>query len=223
MIALEPVPALRMKPEYGPTLGRLLAPRWRAASRLTRAAVVGAGVALVAVLLGAFLTLENSSYSRGGSVPFSFSYRDLYRTAPDADGFVKIQSRWHGGALKYSYAVGPLRLPRYTGEVSGEMPLYAVGFIRTLRARYEDFELRGEGKTRVNNTLTGYEVVYTADVEGRRMFGRDVLLVPPHRGAREGVVVTMLTAPKASAQVQSPLEVGETGVLLKPIKTFTFG
>jgi hypothetical protein len=215
--------ALRMKPEYGPTLGRLLAPRWRAASRLTRAAAGVAGVALVAVLVGAFLTLENSSYSHGGSVPFSFSYRDLYRTTPDPNGFVKLQSRWHGGELKYSYAVGPLRLPRYTGEASAEMSLYAVGFIHTLSARYEDFELRGEGKTRVNNTLTGYEVLYTADVEGQPVYGRDVLLLPPREGAREGVVVTMLTAPKANAQVESPIEVGETGVLLKPMKTFTFG
>ena len=55
------------------------------------------------------------------------------------------------------------------------------------------------------------------------MYGRDVLLLPPREGAREGVVVMMLTAPKASAQVQSPIEVGETGVLLKPMKTFTFG
>jgi hypothetical protein len=223
MIAAAEMAALRMKPEYGPTLGRLLAPRWRAASRPRRAAVLAAGVALVAVLLGAFLTLENSSYSRGGSVPFSFSYRDLYRTAPDPGGFVKVQSRWHGGALKYSYAVGPLRVPHYTGEVSAALPLYAVGFIRMLSGRYDDFELRAEGKTRINNTLTGYEVVYTADVEGRTMYGRDVLLLPPRAGAREGVVVTMLTAPTASAQVQSPLEVGETGVLLKPMKTFTFG
>jgi hypothetical protein len=215
--------ALRMKPEYGPTLGRLLAPRWRAASRLKRAAVLAAGVASLALLLGAFLTLENSSYSHGGSVPFSFSYRDLYRTAPDPDGFVKLQSRWDGGELKYSYAVGPLRLPRYTGEASVEMSLYALGFIHTLSAHYEDFELRGEGKTRVSTTLTGYEVLYTAEVEGHSMYGRDVLLLPPREGAREGVIVTMLTAPKASAQVQSPIEVGETGVLLKPMKTFTFG
>ncbi len=215
--------ALRMKPEYGPTLGRLLAPRWRAASLLTRVTVGAAGVALVAVLVGAFLTLENSSYSHGGSVPFSFSYRDLYRTAPDRGGFVKLQSRWHGGELKYSYAVGPLRLPPYTGEASAAVPLYAVGFIHTLSARYEDFHLRGEGKTRVSTTLTGYEVLYTADVEGRPMYGRDVLLLPPRQGAREGVVVTMLTAPRASAQVESPIEVGETGVLLKPMKTFTFG
>ena len=55
------------------------------------------------------------------------------------------------------------------------------------------------------------------------MYGRDVLLLPPRAGAREGVVVRMLTAPTASAQVQSPMEVGETGVLLKPLKSFTFG
>ena len=52
------------------------------------------------------------------------------------------------------------------------------------------------------------------------MYGRDVLLLPPHAGAREGVVVTMLTAPTASAQVQSPIEVGETGVLLRPMKLY---
>jgi hypothetical protein len=223
MIAAAEMAALRMKPEYGPTLGRLLAPRWHAASRLRRATVLVAGVALVAVLLGAFLTLENSSYSHGGRVPFSFSYRDLYRTAPDPGGFAKIQSRWHGGALKYSYAVGPLRLPRYTGEASAALALYAVGYIRRLRARDDEFELRAEGKTRINNTLTGYEVAYTTDVEGRPMYGRDVLLLPPRAGAREGVVVRMLTAPTASAQVQSPIEVGETGVLLKPMKSFTFG
>jgi hypothetical protein len=33
----------------------------------------------------------------------------------------------------------------------------------------------------------------------------------------------MLTSPAASAQVSGPLEVAETGVLLRPLKTFTFG
>jgi hypothetical protein len=215
--------ALRMKPEYGPTLGRLLAPRWHAASRLARAAVLAAALALLGALVAAGLTLENSSYSRGGSVPFSFSYSDLYRTAPERGGFVRVRSLWHGGELKYSFAVAPLLLPRYTGELTAEIPLYAMSFIRTLSASYPKFELRGEGKTRVNNTLTGYDVLFTAYVEGRRIYGRVVLLLPPRAGAREGVVVTMLTAPKASAQVQSPFEVGETGVLLRPLKTFAFG
>jgi hypothetical protein len=217
--------ALPMKQEYGPTLGRLLAPRWHAASRLARAAVLAAGVVLVAVLVAAALTLENSSFSHGGSVPFSFSYRDLYRVAPERGGYVRVQSRWPDGSLKYSYAVDPLRLPRYDGELWSELPLYATSFIRTLSESYRDFELRGEGKSRVNNTLTGYQVLFRANVEGHEMYGRDVLLLPPPQraGVRGGVVVAMLTSPTASAQVTSPMEVGETGVLLRPLKTFAFG
>jgi hypothetical protein len=215
--------AVPMKPEYGPTLGRLLAPRWHAASRVARVAVIAAGVTLVALLVAAGLTLENASYSRGGSVPFSFSYRDLYRVAPEAGGYVRVQSRWADGSLKYSYAVGPLRLPPYTGELSGEIPLYATGFIQALSERDRDFELRGQGKSRVSNTLTGYQVVYTTVVDGQELFGRDVLLLPERAGVREGVVIVLLTSPMASAQVASPMEVGETGVLLRPLKTFAFG
>jgi hypothetical protein len=49
------------------------------------------------------------------------------------------------------------------------------------------------------------------------------LLVPERAGERDGVNIRMLTSPTASAQVSSPLEVGETGVLLRPLKTFLFG
>jgi hypothetical protein len=212
-----------MKPEYGPTLGRLLSPRWNAASRLARAALIGAAVALVALLLATGLTLENAHYAHGGPVPFSFSYRGLYRVAPERGGYVKVQSGLGDGALKYSYAVDPLRLPPYTGALSGELPIYAASYIRTLRGRYRDFALRGEGKTRISNTLTGYQVAYWADVEGRQLYARDVLLVPERAGQREGVDIRMLTSPTASAQVKTPLEVGETGVLLRPLKTFLFG
>ncbi len=212
-----------MKPEYGPTLGRLLAPRWRAASRPARAAAIAAGVALAVALLAAGLTLENASYSHGGPVPFSFSYRYLYRVAPDPGGYVKVQSRWTDGALKYSYAVDPLRLPPYSGGLSGELPIYAAGYIRTLASRHPDFALRGEGKSRISNTLTGYQIAYSAQVEGQEMYVREVLLLPERAGVREGVDVVMLTSPTASSQVTGPLEVGATGVLLRPLKTFSFG
>lgn len=218
--------ALPMKPEYGPTLGRLLAPRWRAASRLARAAAIAAGVAVLAALVAATLTLENASYSHGGRVPFSFSYRDLYRTAPEPGGYVRIQSRWPDGALTYSYAVDPLLLPAYSDELTAEMPVYATGFIRAFGRRFRDFELRGEGKTKLANTLTaltGYQVLFTTDVEGQTMYGRAVLLLPPRARAREGVVMVMLTAANASAQIAAPMEVGTTGVLMKPMKSFTFG
>ncbi len=99
----------------------------------------------------------------------------------------------------------------------------ATGYIHALGGRLRGFELRGEGKTRVNNTRIGYQVLYTTDVEGEEMYGRDVLLLPERAGAREGVVMSMLTSPTASTQVSSPMEVGETGVLLRPLKTFAFG
>ena len=214
--------AVPIKPEYGPTLGRLLSPRWRAATPTARRVLTGAGVLLVAALVAAVLTLENATFSHDGRVPFSFAYRSLYRVAPDPGGYVKIQRRRSGGALEDSYAVAPLSLPAYSGELSGELPVYAAGYIRALQQRYTGFVLRGEGKTRVN-AVPAYQVLYTATVEGRTMYGRDVLLLPERAGAREGVDIVMLTSPTANAQVDSPLEVASTGVLLRPLKTFTFG
>ncbi len=215
------MPAIPLKPEYGPTLGRLLAPRWHAASKLAQTIVIVAGVGLLALVVGAGLTLENAHYSRGGPVPLSFSYRDLYRTAPAQGEYVRVR-RPINGPLKDSFAVGPLRLPPYTGGLSGELPLYASFYIAGLSRRYRGFVLRGEGKTKVN-TVPAYDIAYTARIEGRTVYGRDVLLLPERSGVRTGVHIVMLSAPKADAQVDSPLLVGTTGVLERPLETFTFG
>jgi hypothetical protein len=213
--------AVPMRPEYGPTLGRLLEPRWRAASRLVRAAVI-AGLAMLVLLAAALaLQLQSAGYSHGGRVPFGFKYKGLYRTAPDAGAYVKVQSRDGADVPRYSYEVYPLTLPPYAGSASGALPSYATGYIAALRARSSDFELRGEGKTRVN-TVPGYQVLYTTRVDGREMYGRDVLLVPPREGARAGVTIAMLTAADATKEVKAPSEVASTGVLLRPLKTFTF-
>jgi hypothetical protein len=214
--------AVPIKPEYGPTLGRLLSPRWRAARPLTRALVLVACAGALALVIGAVLTLENAHYSHGGPVPFGFSYRSLYRVTPDPGGYVKLARHRGDGSLEDSFAVEPLTLPPYTGSLSGELPLYAEGYIRSLQQRYRDFVLRGEGKTRVN-TVPAYDVFYTARVEGQTMWGRDVLLLPETPGARRGVEIVMLTSPSANAQVTSPLEVAGAGVLLRPLKTFSFG
>jgi hypothetical protein len=217
------VGAVPIKPEYGPTLGRLLSPRWRAAPRLVRGLVLGACAALVVLVVAAVLTLENAHYAHGGRVPFSFSYRSLYRTAPDPGGYVKVTRRRPDGRLEDSFAVAPLRLPPYAGELSGELPVYAARYVTALEHRYRGFELGSEGKTRIN-TIPGYQVVYTATVEGQTMWGRDVLLLPPNRrGVRDGVQITMLTSPTADPKVKSPVEIASDGVLLRPVKTFRFG
>ena len=212
--------SIPIKPRYGPTLPSMLAPSWQRASRATRAVVLTGGVVLVAVLAGAVLTLLNSSYGHGGAQPFHFSYRGLYRTAPEDGGFVRLQSHSSSGKLEYSFAVNPLRLPPYQGSVLAEVPLYAAAYIRELARRYPDFVLRGEGKTRLNSKLGGYQVAYTRTVAGRKMLGRNVLLVHERPGERNGVEVVMLTAPGANPQITEPNEVGSTGVLLRPLKTF---
>ncbi len=214
--------AVPIKPAYGPTLGRVLSPWWRAASKPVQALTLAAVAAVVALALGAYLTLENAHYSHGGRVPFHFAYRSLYRTTPEPGGFVRLERHDGAGRLEDSFAVGPLTVPPYTGEQSGALPVYAAGYIAALRARDDDFVLRGEGKTRVN-TVPAYQVMYTTRVQGRVMWGRDVLLLPERRGAREGVTITMLTSPTADSQVTTPLEVASAGVLLRPLKTFTFG
>jgi len=208
-----------LKPQYGPTLGTLLAPRWHAAPRAIRILVRAAGVGLVTLAIAATLTLLPATYSHGGPAPFHFSYRGLYRTTPEAGQYVRIDRR-AAGRLEDSFAVSPLHLPPYSGGLSGELPVYASGYIDRLRAKFSDFVLRGEGKTRVN-TVPAYNIFYDAAVEGHEMYGRDVLLLPERQGVRDGVALELLTRP--SEAVKSPLEVASGGVLEEPVETFTFG
>lgn len=211
-----------MKQGYGPTLGALLAPRWHAASPLARRTLTVAGVALLAAVVLGVLTLLNASYSHGGPVPFSFNYRGLYRVAPDPGGYVKIERRHADGTLRDSFAVEPLRLPPYSGGLSGELPVYASGYIRSLSRHYAGFELRGEGKTKVNN-MPAYHVFYRAVVEGRRVYGRDVLIVPERAGERNGVDVVMLTPAPRASKLTSPMEVANKGILAGPLKSLSVG
>lgn len=216
--------ALPIKPEYGPTLGRLLSPRWHAASQPARVAICAAGALALAAVAAIVLTLLPAGYSHGGGVPFSFSYKDLYRVAPEPGGYVRLQARYPDGSLKYSFAVNPLELPPYSGGLSGELPVYASGYADRLRTRFPDVVLRGQGKTRVNS-VPGYEVVYTTRIDGRQMYGRNILLLPEQPGVRRGVEIVMLAAEGAESGVRSPLEVAsnEGAVLLRPLKAFSFG
>jgi hypothetical protein len=214
--------AIPLRSEYGPTLGALLAPRWRSTSPLARTVIRLAVLLLVLGALALALTLENAHYSHGGRLPFGFSYRGLYRVPPRPGAFVDLRSPHSGGPLRYEFAVGPLRLPAYSGELSGELPIYANAYIRALPQRFAGFVLEGEGRTKVGK-LPAYEVLYTTRVDGTEMYGRNVLLVPERTGERDGVEIVMLTSTTASSQIKGPNEVGSKGILLRPLKTFSFG
>jgi hypothetical protein len=214
--------AVPIKPEYGPTLGRLLAPRWRAAPAALRRGLLLGLVALVALVGGLVLRALPAHYSQGGSMPFSFSYKDLYRTTPEAGGYVRVISREADGSPRYSFAVDPIVLPPYRGQISGELPLFATGYEARLAARFPGFVLRGEGRTRVNE-VPGYQILFSAGVQGHEVLGRDILLLPVHEGVRRGVSLVVLGAVKANPQVLAPSEVASEGALLRPLKTFSFG
>jgi hypothetical protein len=198
--------------------------------------VLALGVGIAGVLIALALTLVSATVSGGGPVPFSFSYRGLYKTSPDPGGYAKVQRR-EGARLEDSFAVEPLRLPAYAGSVTGEFPLFASGYIRALAARYPHFRLIGEGPIRTSafgsweelppSTIyyhvPTYTIAFTASVDGRPVYGRDVWLVPHRRGARKGVDIRMLTAAGASAHTRSPLSVGTAGVLSRPLRTFSLG
>jgi hypothetical protein len=211
-----------LKAEYRPTLGQLLAPRWQRLPRGLRGLLYLVPVGLLALVLAAVLTLLPARISHAGVTPFHFSYRGLYRVAPESGGLARV-TRLRHGLLEDSFAVEPLSLPAYEGSLSGELPLYASGYIRELSRRDPGFRLEGEGKTRVN-TVAGYNIYFTTTLQGRRLWGRDILLLPEQPvGTRRGVVIALLTSPTANPQVKSVLEIGTAGVLQAALHTFTFG
>lgn len=207
-----------LNPEYGPTLGQLLAPSWRRARPGVRLVAAIGGLAVAVLLVVLVASLLDRRFSHDGDIAFSFSYRGLHRTRADPGGYVKI-ARSSGGRLEDSYEVAPLRLAPYHGSSAGALPLAAAGYVDGLTRRFAGFRLEGEGKTRISASLTGYGVFYSALVDGRKLYGRDVMLLPGRPGARRGVVVQMLSGERAT--VAKP--VASSGVLEKPLKSFSFG
>ncbi|HXA53821.1 MAG TPA: hypothetical protein VNV37_03005 [Solirubrobacteraceae bacterium] len=219
------MPALPLKNEYRPTLGELLGPRWRGASLGGRALWLGLAAAATAMIVGATLTLLAPTISYGGPVPFSFSYGGLYRAAPEAGEYVRVQ-RLIDGRLHDSFAVGPLALPPYRGAIGAALALYAVGYVQQLAHTRLPSEgavvVRGEGSTQIDavSGYATYNVFYTTTLSGRAMYGRDVLLLPDHADARQGVAIEMLTAVAGNRQVTSALDVGVKGALEEPLGSF---
>ena len=227
---------MALKPEYGPTLATLLAPRWRRASRRSRLIAAIAAASLLGIGIGVVLTLQSATYAHGGAVPFSFAYKGLRRGSAEAGELVRVQ-RLAGGRLEDSFAVAPLCLPAYAGSVTGEYPLYASGYIRALASRYAQFRLVAEGPVRtaafgsweelppstIYYHVPTYTIAFTALVYGQPVYGRDVWLVPNRRGAREGVDIRMLSAAGQRGLASSPLSVGTVGTLSRPMRTFALG
>lgn len=219
------MPALPLKSEYGPTLGQLLAPVWRRASWAARALWLGAAALVVAAVTGVALTLASPTLSYAGPVGFSFSYGGLYRASPGRGELARVQ-RVVDGRLEDSFVVAPLQLPPYHGALGAALAMYAAAYVPRLAsvhvAGQHGFTLRGEGSTQIDAVghYAVYNVFYTTMVDGREMYGRNVLLLPHRAGTRRGVEIAMLTTVAGNRQVTSSLDVGVKGTLEEPLSTF---
>jgi len=207
-------------PEFRPTLRDLIA------SRLGRRGLrVAAAVAALLALALAYEVLRPVDdgidvVRREGPVQFNLRYTPpLAPVAPEGDELLRLEAR-RGDLFVQSFAVSPLRLDPYRGDVGGVLPALAVREIDALRGRFAEFELVEDGKTRVNE-VPGYNVLFRARMGKRRLWGRQVLLPGREPGARDGVRMLLLATPAAG--VSNASEVGIRGVVKRPYRTFRFG
>ncbi len=68
-----------------------------------------------------------------------------------------------------------------------------------------------------------YDIYFTTRVEGQPEYGRVVLCMPGRAGAREGVAIVMLTSQRLRYPLNQPPEVAATGILARPLRSFSFG
>ena len=211
--------ALPLKSQYRPSLGELVGPRWRRWSALQRGLVLGLAVLVVGIAFAVALTVQDAAYSRGGTAPFSFRYRGLYRVAPDPGYFVKI-ARPRSGTPSDFFEVAPLHLPPYTGSANAMLPLAAADRIRERQATVKGFDLQGEGRFRGTNGLA-YSISYAAKWNGQEMYIREILVLPPTTAPRDGLDVVLATRPSDTITADAP--VGTTGPLQLPLRSVTVG
>jgi hypothetical protein len=211
-----------VREEFGPTLPELVGSRLHVPVRTVWRALAAAGVVVVAVL--AWLAFVRDTPGQAGvvvrePVTFNLIYTDaLQRAAPRAGEVLRLRSR---AGPAQSFAVRPLRLAPYKGDVSAYLTLLSARLIREMSATYPGFLWRGDGRVNINKQ-PGYQIVFQARIGGHTTYGKRVLLVAgPDPPPRTGLDITMLAerspaTPKADA-------VAANGALKTPLRSLRFG
>ena len=210
-----------VREEFGPTLPELLGQRLDVPARKVWVAFAAVGAVVVAVAVG--LALRPTPGQHGAVVrePIAYNlvYTDaLHRVAPRGGETLRLQSR---SGPPQSFAVTPLRLAPYKGDVTAALTGLSSGLIDRMRAQYQGFVWRGDGRVNINKQ-PGYQIIFQARVNGRTTYGRRVMLVAePDPPPREGVDITILAA--RSPSVPNLDSVGATGALKTAYRSLRFG
>ena len=207
-----------VKPQYGPSLVQMLAPR-PLAVRVAAGAL--AALLVVAVVVIALRTRADETFVlEREPVTFNLVYGPQFQRVTKA-GTVVALSHERNGLFLDSYVVRPLTLPPYRGFAGGTLPVYADGYIERQRRRYPSFDFVSEGRTRVNNGI-GYAVTFRSRRGGRTLYVRHLLLVEEESdGLRRGVILELTST--AAAGTPNATEIGNHGALKTPLRSFRFG
>jgi hypothetical protein len=205
-----------VRSEFRPTLREELAGR----PRLRWVAVAAGSVALACAAWLVWHVLHPGiAVSR--TRPLAYHFRrpaSLRERPPGAGELVRLEQRRHGRVVN-AFVVSPLRLPPYSGDAAGVLPLVAARDLAALRARFPGLQLGFESFAKLAG-MPGHQLSFR--IRGRpRMYGRELLLPRPAPGARDGVRLLLLAA--ASAAVASAGDVGVHGALRLPYRSFRFG
>jgi len=215
-----------VRPEFGPTLPELLAPRIRA---LPRAAQVALAVLALAVVVLAALLLLRREEDDGRlqavvrePIAYNLVYpRTLARVAPRGRETLRLQTP-AGAADPQSFAVTPYRLPAYKGDPTGILTLSSANMISAMRRTIPGFVWRGDGRVNYNRQ-PGYEILFQAKINGRTTYGRRTILLPGgDTPPKEGVDITMLAA-RSEAIPRVDAIGAAAGALKTAIRSFRFG
>jgi hypothetical protein len=211
-----------VREEFGPTLPELVGERLHVPVRTVWRGLAAAGVVVALVL--AWLLFVRDTPGQAGvvvrePVTFNLIYTDaMRRVAPRAGETLRLQSR--AGAPQ-SFAVRPLRLAPYKGDVSATLTLLSARLIREMSATYPGFLWRGDGRVNINKQ-PGYQIVFQARIGGHTTYGKRVLLVAaPDPPPREGLDITML-AQRSPATPRADAVAGN-GPLKTPYRSLRFG
>jgi hypothetical protein len=211
-----------VREEFGPTLPELVGERLHVPVRTVWRGLAAAGVVVALVL--AWLLFVRDTPGQAGvvvrePVTFNLIYTDaMRRVAPRAGETLRLQSR--AGAPQ-SFAVRPLRLAPYKGDVSATLTLLSARLIREMSATYPGFLWRGDGRVNINKQ-PGYQIVFQARIGGHTTYGKRVLLVAaPDPPPRAGLDITMLA--QRSPAIPRADAVAANGSLKTPYRSLRFG
>ncbi|MSX01917.1 MAG: hypothetical protein F2813_02025 [Actinobacteria bacterium] len=212
-----------VRPEFGPTLPELLAPRWRRLNRFWRAAIV---VACAAIVLVAAYALVG-----GGS-----GMRTLKVATP-----IPITIPYDGAALQQRVAVGnelfrlstppsaadpatlsasPITIAPYRGSIEGTLPIVASRLTEQMRRVDPGLIVRGYLPVLVKQR-PGYEILFQFKRAGRTRYGRRVIVFADQPGVREGLDILMTSA--RSLRIPTSEQLGRQPPLRDPYQALVQG